>query len=559
MKMTNRLLSDALKIQREQTKGSILAFAETYFSHYLKYETSEHQKHIYKVLLSISKERGKKFALAAPRGCGKSTLVTQIYVLYSICHGTEKYITIISNTASQAMQILDNIKRELRENELLRRAFPEVCHLGGITRLVHWQKDSIITGNKVMVRAFGSGQHMRGRRMGADRPSLIIADDFEDADSTFSPESREKMKNIFENSILLSGSDATNYIIIGNLFHPHCLLGDYLRDDKNNPWIRERYAAIERMPDRLDLWEEWSSIYNHKKDFDGAQGLEAAQKYYDLHKHEMDAGAILFWPERYTLYDLMIMKEENEISFLNELQNQPVDSRLLTFNTDDFRYWNVPPKSIGDLTGPSFEYYAACDPSLGKSTVKGDYSAIIVLAYDRVRDIIYVIEADIKRRCPEELMEDILTYCSRYKFVKFGVEANGFQAFVVEQLQKKADELNRHVVFDQIVNNQDKIVRIQLLRFPIKGGRLQFCSTHKELLEEARYFPKIRHDDGLDALEMAVKLINNVSQCNLKQQVDIMKRISSPSLGMRSEDLFMYDGKRVIDLFGFKFGRPKSS
>ena len=74
-----------------------------------------------------------------------------------------------------------------------------------------------------------------------------------------------------------------------------------------------------------------------------------------------------------------------------------------------------------------------------------------------------------------------------------------------------------------------------------------------------RYFPKIKYDDGLDTLAMAVGLINNTIQGDSRQQSEILKRIARPSLGMSLQDLFMYGGRRVVDSCGlFKFRGPRS-
>ena len=226
--MKNKYLDEAIRIKREQGSKSILGFAELFVPHYLGYKTSSAHREIYNTLQAITTERGKNIAVAGPRRFGKSTLVTLVYTLYCICYGKEKFVVLISNTSAQAIQILANIKKELLENAELRRAFPEVCKAGVISRLAHWQKDSIITGNKIRVLALGSGQKIRGRREGVDRPTLVIADDFENAQNTFSAEARDKMKELFESSILMAGSEKTNHIFLGNLYHPHCLLSEYI-------------------------------------------------------------------------------------------------------------------------------------------------------------------------------------------------------------------------------------------------------------------------------------------------------------------------------------------
>lgn len=550
--MKNKYLDQAIRLKREQGSKSILGFAELFVPHYLGYKTSKAHREIYNKLQVITTERGKNIAVAGPRRFGKSTLVALVYILYCICYGKEKFIVIISHTASQAIQILANVKKELMENKELRMAFPEVCKAGVASRLAHWQKDSIVTGNKIRVLALGSGQKIRGRREGADRPTLVIADDLENAQNTFSSESRDKMKELFESSILMAGSEKTNYIFLGNLYHPHCLLSEYISEQKRNQWIQFRYAAIEEMPVRMDLWGIWSTIYNGKQDFEGILGVEGALKYYLANKLEMDKGAVLLWPERYNLYELMVMREQNEYSFLSEMQNMPLDPRQIIFNIDEFHYWDENGRSLDDLLmslGNDAEFYGACDPSLGESATKGDFSSIIILAKAKgVNKTLYVIVADIKRRPVDEIVDDILAYATKYPFVKFGIEANNFQKVVLGLVEKRAQELNIRIRLEAITSRGDKTARIQSLKFWTKGGTLQFSKKLRQLLEECLYFPKGKFDDGLDGLDMAVSLVGFSKEVDVEKVKKMIEAVNGLSPSADPNEFFVQGGKYIPNI-----------
>lgn len=56
-----------------------------------------------------------------------------------------------------------------------------------------------------------------------------------------------------------------------------------------------------------------------------------------------------------------------------------------------------------------------------------------------------------------------------------------------------------------MTNSTDKIKRIQTLQPLVKNGAIKFNKAHRRLLDECLYFPRGQHDDGLDALEMAVR------------------------------------------------------
>ena len=124
--MTRRLLSDVGKVRREMASMFIDAFARTYFKDYLKYALSTAHHEIYHLLQGALRKRGQRIALAGPRGLGKSTLATLIYLLYCVCYQLERFIVIISDTSDQAVRLLEIVRKELETNELLLEDFPEL-------------------------------------------------------------------------------------------------------------------------------------------------------------------------------------------------------------------------------------------------------------------------------------------------------------------------------------------------------------------------------------------------------------------------------------------------
>ena len=510
--MKNNIPNELSKLRRDEGNKSVYAFAKLYMKHHLQFMPSEAHLEIYHLLDEALVERGKKIAIAAPRDFGKSTLITLIYIIYCICYSKEKFIVIISNTASQANQILDNVKKEWTENELLRVDFSEIFEFKLGFKQLRWREGDIITRNNIKIMALGSYQQIRGRRFGIARPSLVIADDLEDSENTFSLETIDKRREWYDKSVLKVGSEDTNYIFIGNLYHPHSLLSEYVGADNNLTWIKKIYPAIVVWPKHMDLWDKWNSIYNYREEFNDTSGPIAAHKFYEQNKAAMDEEAKLLWDTRYKLYDLMKMWAENEISFLSEMQNLPRNPANCILDVDRIIYWDEDGKSVDDLLkglGDNVKFYMACDPSLGLSTVKGDPSAIIVLAKDEKTKILYIVVADIKRRHIEEIVETILAYYVRFRPVKIAIEANQFQRVIIDMVKKDGEKIELYPIIEPIINKDNKVARIQTLRPRMISGNLRFSKKHRQLLEEARYFPSGRHDDGLDALEMAVRLSND--------------------------------------------------
>ena len=155
---------------------------------------------------------------------------------------------------------------------------------------------------------------------------------------------------------------------------------------------------------------------------------------------------------------------------------------------------------------PNLDIYGACDPSLGKEGKHGDYSVILTLARDRNTGTIYVIDADIEKRTPHKLVKDILEYCHMRNYTKFVFEANQFQEVLVGMIKDEGAIKGIYPPIEELHNTTDKVARIQSLQALINGGKLQFSKKHTELLIQLKYFPKGPHDDGPDALEMAVRI-----------------------------------------------------
>lgn len=507
--MNNNIPREIKILRKKEGEKSVQVFASTYFPHYLTNKTCSFHEELYGFLLEAAHKKGQYIAIAAPRGSAKSSIVSLCYVLWCICYKKESYIVILSETNDQAVRLLSNIKSELEGNKYLMRDFPEICEIGQNQRPVLWKDDEIITRNRVMITALGVGQKIRGRRHKEHRPSLIILDDVEGDESVKSQDKREKLFNWFNKAVLKAGDEATNIIAIGTILDYDSLLAKLVSNEQTKKWQAKTYRSIISDASNIELWAEWSRILNYEASYKDKEGREAADLFFEDHKEEMLKGAKVLWPEKEDYYTLMLMRDYNEASFDSEKQNDPSNPNERKFNMDEAYYWDDEYKSEEDLfkaIGEDLEIYGACDPSLGIRGKHGDYSAIITLARNKKTNIIYVLDADIKRRSLEELYEAIINCCEDRRYNKFVIESNGFQEALVDEIISRCEERGISVLIEGIKNTSDKKGRIELLQSPIEKGRIKFSRKHVELLKQLKYFPKGSHDDGPDALEMAVRI-----------------------------------------------------
>lgn len=261
------------------------------------------------------------------------------------------------------------------------------------------------------------------------------------------------------------------------------------------------------------MWEEWNNIYSNLTEFNGESGINAAKMFFEDNKAEMLKGTKVLWPEAKTYYTLMVQREEEgHISFDSEMQNEPVNPRDCIFNMDDIHYWDDKFTDDVDL----LEYtknmqhnilmLGACDPSLGKQNKRGDYSAIICVAYDTKNSICYILDSDLDKRLPDKTINSILALHAKRKFFHFGFESNGFQSYLADEIKKQADKAGQPLSIEKIINTSEKRSRIESLQPMIKNGSIQFSKRHRILLNQLKLYPKGTHDDGLDALQMVYSL-----------------------------------------------------
>jgi len=502
-------------------------FARVYLGSAFSSAPSRMHTETFTCLQSLHQRRGTHVAIAAPRGHAKSTVVTLAYVLWCLLYGVEPFVVVASGTEQQAARLVEHVRVQLESNQLLRQDFPELAE---ITSIAPWRNDTLRLPTGSLLMAFSSGQNLRGIRFGKHRPTLIVVDDIEDKQSVVYEEQRAKLSDWFHSTLLKAGSPDTNVIVVGTVLHHDSLLANLLDGTKRPGWRTFRYQAVERFCDHPELWDRYSSIASGQEPYPappaagGEWGEKGARAFLDDHRERMAEGSVVLWPEQYDYHHLMHVRlREGESAFQAEFQNQPLDPQACIFAHAKLRYWDdlasTPEEllmKLGHSNGETGgQFFGACDPSLGRDPHRGDYSAIIILYSpedeDDERRTKYVIAADIARRTPDETIARIVQYARIYDFRRFGVEGNQFQELMIKDLERRAHQANTSIYIENIKNRSNKQQRIMAMEAEVSQGLIAFSKRHSLLLEQLRSFPGGKHDDGPDALEMAVAMANKPS------------------------------------------------
>lgn len=456
-------------------------FCQTYFPHYCSAPPGLLHEFLFVALPALADDlRGRKLALAAPRGEAKSTLTTQLFSLWCAVTGRKHYMVLVMDALDQALPMLEAIKAELDSNPRLQQDFPEACGTGRV-----WQARVILTANNVKIEVFGSGKRLRGLRHGPHRPDLVVLDDLENDENVRSPQQRDKLERWLKNAVLKLGAadDRLDVVYIGTILHYDSVLARVL---KNPLWETHVFKAVLTWPQRMDLWEQWEETLLNL-------GEEAADAFYTAQKSAMDAGARTSWPSQRPLLALMkIRARDGHAAFDAELQNDPLNHEDAPFK--DLKFW-VEARS-------DWVYFGACDPSLGRLGASRDPSAILVGGYSRQTGILDVVEAHIARRLPDRIIEDIIALHQKYRCLVWCIEAVQFQEFVRTELIKRSAARGCPVPARPFTPHTDKVLRIESLQPHVANGLIRLHSSQTTLLEQLRHFPLADHDDGPDALHM---------------------------------------------------------
>jgi len=342
--------------RKEAASSDFRFFCETYFpeTFYLPW-SKDHKKVVAKIEEAVL--RGGLFALAMPRGSGK-TVLCQRACIWALLYGHRRFVCLIGADEGHAAHMLDGIKVELECNDVLLEDFPEAAHpvrcLEGIANhcagqlyegertLMEWTAKHIvlptIPGSPAgggIIRVAGITGRIRGmthqRPDGKTvRPSLVVIDDPQTDESARSLSQCQTRESILAGAVLgLAGpGKKISGIMPCTVIRPGDM-ADRILDRKNHPeWQGERTKMVYAWPKAQELWARYAEI--RAESLRNANGGREATEFYREHREEMDEGAVVAWRERFNPDELsaiqhaMNLKLQDEAAFCAEYQNEPM-------------------------------------------------------------------------------------------------------------------------------------------------------------------------------------------------------------------------------------------
>jgi hypothetical protein len=347
--------------RKKRCAKSLLKFLREYFpERFLMPFSADHLEVI--AVIERAVLRGGLFALAMPRGSGKTTIV-ECAALWAILYGYRQFVVLIGSDEDAAVDLLTSIKSELEHNDLLCEDFPEACFpiraLDGISHrckgqlhhgsrtAITWKDDRLILptipkskASGAIIRVAGITGKIRGMKYTRPdgrnvRPDFVIPDDPQTDESAKSHTQCVKRLSVICGAIL--GLAGPGQKIAGVMPCTVICKGDavdQLLDRKAHPeWqgVRMRMVYVWPVSDAvIKLLDQYTTI--RAEDLESGLDLSRATAFWKKHRKKIEAGTRVGWKERHNEDECSALQhafnlrlERGEAAYYAEFENDPID------------------------------------------------------------------------------------------------------------------------------------------------------------------------------------------------------------------------------------------
>jgi phage terminase large subunit-like protein len=405
----------------------------------------------------------RRDAYIAPRNMGKSTWWFLILPMWAAAHGHVKFAAAFAASATQAETHLATFKRELDTNELLRRDFPDLCtpakRPSGAN--VADTQSMLITRSEFVFAARGIDSSNLGMKVGEVRPDLILADDIEPDESSYSLELARKRRTTLIDAILPLNVYA-RVVISGTVTMPGSIVHQ----------LSKHALGVETA--------EWIS----------EEGFDAHHTRPIIKRDDGSERSV--WPAKWPLSYLKSI--EHTRSFAKNYANDPMGADGELWTPDDFRY----PGEEG--VDPVTHMMLSIDPAV--TAKKGsDFTAMAVVSWSAQHRRCTVHAAVAMKIQPGPLLrERVLAMLDEFPEI-------GLILIEVNQGQDTWQAIlhDMPVKVKPVSQTENKFVRAEGVLHHYQRGRVIHARRLVELEQQMCAFPKAPNDDLVDAVGSAVR------------------------------------------------------
>lgn len=420
-------------------------------------------------------------AWIAPRNTGKTTWWFLILPMWAAAHGHVKFAAAFASAATQAERHLSTFKRELDGNALLRRDFPDLCvpakRPSGAN--VADTQSMYIAKSGFIFAAHGIDSSSLGLKVEEKRPDLLLCDDVEPDESSYSADLAAKRLTTLLDAILPLNIYA-RVAICGTVTMPGSIIHQLVKAAKGvhaEDWVREeRIRAHHSLPivQRPD-------------------GTERSM-----------------WPAKWPISYLLEIRHTR--SYAKNMANDPLAADGALWTPDDFRY-PVSPDYLGDgalnaadrvdpVTGadPITHMMLSIDPAV-TAKKSSDFTGLAVVSWSAQHRRCTVHAAWAVKLTPGPLLRNrVLAILDEFPQI-------GLILIEVNQGHDTWHSVLHHmpVKVKPVSQNEPKFARAEGVLNHYQRGRVLHARKLPELEQQMCTFPKGPNDDLVDAVGSAIR------------------------------------------------------
>ena len=178
--------------------------------------------------------------------------------------------------------------------------------------------------------------------------------------------------------------------------------------------------------------------------------------------------------------------------FSTQYQQEPTNKDAQEFHEEFFRYYEEIPKSL--------RVFTVVDPGF-KTKEHNDPTCILTGGYD-AEGKLYVLEYSNIRMQASDVINKVIYHAKKWKPEKIGVEAYQAQTVLGQFLKQALKEKNIYTIVEETTQKGSKEEKIRKLDYPIRNGLIYWRQDMYDIEHQLKTFPRGRHDDVIDALQM---------------------------------------------------------
>lgn len=421
----------------------------------------------------------------APRGGGKSTILTIAEIILDIIQNPNIRILIASKTDTNAIGFLREIKQKLESKKF--------TDLFGKQQGKIWNDSEITvasrtaTAKEPTVATVGYTGALASKHF-----DKIYADDLVDEENSKTEAQREKLRTWLYKILHPTLEPNGTMNIVGTRYHPDDIYGNLIETvftvkGKKGKVLKRNYI---RIPALIRKKNCRSSAAEHKR-------------------------YCSFWPEKFSVkFLLKLRRQQGTIIFNSQMQNDVEAMKGKIFKVDWFQWYKADEINLKEL-----RIFQGVDLAIKQNDSADKFAHCTIGVCPKTFNI-YVLDYYNQVTHYTKQKQVIGDSFQKYDPVRVAIEANGYQRALLQDM--KVDKRLKNVRAIPVFTDTDKVMRAWKLSAYFERGQVFMREGMHSLQEHLLKMPDGRYKDLFDALDIAINTAFNKRDRKRKSEPGII-------------------------------------